>query len=342
MNAEIVAKEFMKFCKKDMAQSDINALSIEKIRSIESIPDPTEETIKRWAFKERDDRNPLLLCYENVRVGNDRTSTISPSFIGLTYKELLEDVTQTLVREYNDSERSNVSERSKLSQDEDLSKIIYQRLDENTGEISTYKKTLDEILFNGDDDKLKEAIRDFLWDVDRRLDPIELKNDFLDLRIKRSPNSLLSKEENDFADLVEYFSDNSQKANEFLNLVNILDKTKLSIADDELYTKYRPSRIGVEGIINLVGKKIESEVRRSQNDQPLVSYSDTHKSWTIASGGKVYALNKIDYEKRLEGIGLDDEISNIKYKTDHEKGIANIFKNIFGDKTKNIEDMGIK
>lgn len=342
MNAEIVAKEFMKFCKKDMAQSDIEALSIEKIRSIESMPNPAEETIKRWAFKERDDRNPLLLCYENVRVGNDRASIISPSFIGLTYKELLEDVTQTLVREYNDSERSNVSERSKLSQDEDLSKIIYQRLDENTGEISTYKKTLDEILFNGDDDKLKEAIRDFLWDVDRRLDPIELKNDFLDLRIKRSPNSLLSKEENDFADLVEYFSDNSQKANEFLNLVNILDKTKLSITDDELYTKYRPSRIGVEGIINLVGKKIESEVRRSENDQPLVSYSDTHKSWTIASGDKVYALNKIDYEKKLEGIGLDDEISNIKYKTDHDKGIANIFKNIFGDKTKNIEDLDIR
>lgn len=342
MNAEIVAKEFMKFCKKDIAPNDIDSLSMEKIRSIEPIPDLAEETIKRWAFKERDDRNPLLLCYENVRVGNDRASTISPSFVGLTYKELLEDITQTLVRGYNDSERSNISKRSKLSQDDDLSKIIYQRLDENTGEISTYKKTLDEILFKGDDDKLKEAIRDFLWDVDRRLDPIELKNDFLDLRIKKSPNSLLSKEENDFADLVEYFSDNSQKANEFLNLVDILGKTKLSIADDELSTKYRANRIGVESIINLIGKKIESEVRRSQNDQPLVSYSNAHRSWTIASGGKVYALNKIDYEKRLEGIGLDNEISNIKYKTDHEKGIANIFKNIFGDRTKNIEDMGIK
>ena len=342
MNAEIVAKEFMKFCKKDMAPNDIDSLSMEKIRSIEPMPDPAEETIKRWAFKERDDRNPLLLCYENVRVGNDRASTISPSFIGLTYKELLEDVTQTLVRGYNDSERSNVSKRSKLSQDEDLSKIIYQRLDENTGEISTYKKTLDEILFNGDDNKLKEAIRDFLWDVDRRLDPIELKNDFLDLRIKKSPNSLLSKEENDFADLVEYFIDNSQKANEFLNLVNVLDKTKLNIANDELSSKYRANSIGVESIINLIGKKLESEVRRSENDQPLVSYSSTHKSWTVASGGKVYALNKIDYEKRLEGIGLDDEISNIKYKTDHDKGIANIFKNIFGDKTKNIEDLGIR
>lgn len=98
MNAEVVAKEFMKFCKKDMVQSDIDALSMEKIRSIESIPDPAEETIKRWAFKERDDRNPLLLCYENVRVGNDRASMISPSFLGLTYKELLEDVTQTLKR----------------------------------------------------------------------------------------------------------------------------------------------------------------------------------------------------------------------------------------------------
>ena len=83
MNAEIVAKEFMKFCKKDMAQSDIDTLSIEKIRSIELMSDPAEETIKRWAFKERDDRNPLLLCYENVRVGNDRTSVISPSFYRL-------------------------------------------------------------------------------------------------------------------------------------------------------------------------------------------------------------------------------------------------------------------
>ena len=341
MNAEIVAKKFMRFCKRDIAQSDIDALSMEKLRSIEPIRDLAEETIKRWAFKERDNRNPLLLCYENIRVGNDRASIISPSFIGLTYKELLEDVTQTLVREYNDSERSSISKRSKLSQDEDLSKIIYQRLDENTGEISTYKKTLDEILFKGDDDKLKEAIRDFLWDVDRRLNHIELKNDFLDWHIKRSPNSSLSEEENDFADLVEYFSDNIQKANEFLNLVDLLGKTKLSIADDELSTKYRANRIGVEGIINLIGKKIESEVRRSQNYQPLVSYSSAHRSWTIASGGKAYALNKIDYEKRLEGIGLDDEISNIKYETDHDKGIANIFKSIFGYKTKNIEDLSI-